>query len=540
MKQLITAKALWKGYDPTALPFDETVLGEEVEGRYTVRRVYFNGEATVDGCTRIYAQLYIPASFPNGASVALMNDIDAPFDTTYVNYLTEAGYTVLVLDYAGKRPDSRYTIYPRSLSKANYFTPDGDFLKITSSPKTSAWYVYACVMMRGYAYLRSRPDLDSNRVCLMGVRRGAFQVYKAASVLKNAACAVALFNSSFVPQMDLNSPDAMLFNTCLALGTYAPLVRIPTYMVESSNNHEDSLMHTGALYQASSDKCRLYIAEHSDNNLGSAQKEALLAFINGRCFTGREAAPPPQLTARNSDRALYYEIKVLRPEHVREVSLYYAYGKADAQYRNWKQLHLERISETEYIAKADVYLLKEETSAFASVRYDDGSAFSTPIITKVPMLMGVSAKAISRSRLVYDTEMGTDDWLITKLSDADGSISIVEGANGISGVTSSVNTLTTLKIGDVNTRGDRDSLLQLLIYSYGLQTLDIEVTCRVGTGYRTYSTMKKPEAYEEWSKITLSASEFKSPDGPMSGWDSAVSLTVSSENKLLINSLLWI
>ena len=124
--ELITAQALWKDYDLRALPLSETVLSIEHKERYTIEYIYFNGEATVDGCTRIYAQLYTPSSIPSGASVVLMNDVDEPFDTTYVDLLVSCGYTVLVVDYAGKRDEGRHTLYPQSLSYANYFGIDSE------------------------------------------------------------------------------------------------------------------------------------------------------------------------------------------------------------------------------------------------------------------------------------------------------------------------------------------------------------------------------------------------------------------------------
>ena len=107
----------------------------------------------------------------------------------------------------------------------------------------------------------------------------------------------------------------------------------------------------------------------------------------------------------------------------------------EGTYRNWSRLNLERVSEDEYITKADVYVLKDETSAFVSVRYSNGVILSSEIVTRVPYMMGVAAKEIVRSRLVYDVDMGVDDWLISSDCGGDGEISIKEGANGIEGVT---------------------------------------------------------------------------------------------------------
>lgn len=538
--EIITAQTLWKDYNPRNIPLGETVLNTEYTETYSVKHVYFNGEATGDGCTRIYARLYSPAAIPSGASVVLMNDIETPFDLTYIELLLGCGYTVLALDYAGKREGGRFTIYPETLKRANFFTADSGFYTLPSNPRLSCWYVYASVMLRGFVYLENQPDLDGNRICFFGVRRGAIQVYKAAYLMPEAACAVALFNSSVVEGLDLSSDDAMVYNACLASTTYAPLVKVPLYILESSNNHECSLFHTNALYKFASEQCRLYIADHSDNTLGSNHIKSLVSFINGLCFSHNSLPLRPELNARNSDRALYYEVRIFDPSELDSVKLYYSYGSAEGAYRNWSRLNLERVSEDEYIAKADVYLLKDETSAFVTAVYRNGLALSSEIVTKTPYLMGVAAKEIVKSRLVYDTDMGTDDWMITRGNGVSGEITVTEGANGIEGVTSSVNSITTLKIGDVHTCGAQDSLLQLLVYSRSMQTITIDVTCRTENGYAVFTAKKRPDTFGEWSKITLSADEFKSTEGPMVGWNNAVSITLDSEDELLINSLLWI
>ena len=124
--ELITAQTLWKDFDLRGLPLDETVLSTEIKEHYTVKYIYFNGEATTDGCARVFAQLYTPASIPTGASIVLMNDVSQPFDTLYVDFLCESGFTVLVVDYAGKRENGKYTIYPESMNYANFLGRKAD------------------------------------------------------------------------------------------------------------------------------------------------------------------------------------------------------------------------------------------------------------------------------------------------------------------------------------------------------------------------------------------------------------------------------
>lgn len=540
--ELITAQALWKDYDLRALPLSETVLSIEHKERYTIEYIYFNGEATVDGCTRIYAQLYTPSSIPSGASVVLMNDVDEPFDTTYVDLLVSCGYTVLVVDYAGKRDEGRHTLYPQSLSYANYFGEEGGFKLPLSAQeaKQSCWYVYATVMARAFVLLENREGIDKTKISFFGVRRGALNVYKAAYLVPEACAAVALFNSSCVDGIDDTLPEAMLYKTCLASGCYASQLKVPTYIVEGSNNSENSLFDTNELYKVASDECRFYIAEHSDNTLMPYQRRSVIAFLNTVCFSRNGLPQEPRLEAKNSDRSLYYEIKVDRTEEVETVKLHYFYGLETGAYRNWTRLNLQRVSESEYLSKADVYLHKQETSAFASVLYDNGLILTGEIITKTPYLMGVDETQVVRSRLIYDVDkMDSAGWFIMDKRGF-GEVTIEESEEGIKGVTSSVNSLTTLKIGDLHTCGDRDGSLQLLVYSAEEQNLTLEVVCRGENGYLKYECRKRPSSYGEWSKITLSYEDLRSEQGVMYGWNDAVSITVRSEKRLLINSLLWI
>ena len=539
--ELITAQTLWKEYNPRTLPLGESVLSLENRERYTIKHVYFNGEATADGCTRIYARLYIPASIPSGASVVLMNDIETPFDTTYINMLIDCGYTVIVPDYAGKRDGKgMFTIYPDSLSEANYYTRETGFYKLPTNPKTSCWYVYTTIMLRCYVYLESQTWLDKNRISFFGVKRGGLQVYKAAFVMPEAACAVTLFNTSYIPDgPDLNSNEAMIYNACLSNSQYTPITKIPLYAVESSNNRENSLFKTSDLIKVANDKVRFYIAERSDNTLSTEQRKNVMSFMNEKCFKHNVLPAPPEIDAKNMDRSLYYEVKVDAPDEIEDIKLYYSYGNMTGTYRNWSTLSLEKVSENEYITKADVYVLKAETSAFVSVKYTCGVTLSSEIVSRVPYMMGITSKEIVHSRLVYDVDMGTDDWLISSEL-GEGEIYMKEDGNGIEGVTSSINSLTTLKIGDIHTCGSRDSLLQLLVFSKTIQTLRIKVTCKSEDGYKSYSCSKHIESYDEWAKLTLSVEEFKSPEGSMDGWDEAVSITVNSESELLINTLLWI
>lgn len=536
--ELVTAHQLWSDYDPYALPFNETVLKEEKFDGYTVKQIYFNGEASSNVVARVYARLYTP-NRTNGKAVVLMNSIKDEFDETFVFYLTAMGFSVLVTDYSGKKVNGKYTIYPEQQSYANYNSVKSNFHNLNFvDPKKTCWYSYACVMIRGYCYLEK--VCGFSEIGLFGIKEGGFQVYKAGLKLPSALFAIALFNSAKVEGINNESEEATLFNACLSSQTYATQLKVPTYIIESSNNREDSLETMSDTYGASSESVVMYIAEHSDNTLSSSQMHSLSSFIQDCVNKLPIKNTTPTINPIKSGKELYFEIKTPQGEQISKVDAYYCYGKNSGKYRNWIKLKLERISENEFIAKAKAYLLKEEVSAFVTITYASGYSVSSEVITKIPYLLGVSKKEIAKNRLIYEAEMGAEAWLVSKSNAVNAEIKVVSDEKGILGVTGSTNSITTMKIGDEFTAGESDSVLQVFLKSNEIQEIEIEVVCREDEHYASYSCVKQVNVTEEWIKITVSPEEIKSGNGTMSGWDDAVSITFNSQKQLFINSLLWI
>ena len=134
------------------------------------------------------------------------------FDDTYSDLLIKCGYNVLVVDYAGKTDGELYTIYPFSLEKANYNVFPETITELPDNPKQSCWYVWATLMMRGITFLEAQPEITKGKISVFGVKMGAFQIWKTAYLCKDLACGVALFNSGYVPELNLDGmKDSVAF-----------------------------------------------------------------------------------------------------------------------------------------------------------------------------------------------------------------------------------------------------------------------------------------------------------------------------------------
>ncbi len=535
--ELVTAHRLWRDYDPYALPLDETVLSETRADGYALEEVYFNGQATDDGRSRIFARRFIPDEHV-GAGVVLSAEDDYE---TYALALVSHGYEVLAVDFAGRREGSPYTIYPKSMEYANLYSDESNFDKLPDHPERSAHYAYACVLLRGFAYLESK---KIEKIGFFGVKRGAFAVYKAAFVATKAKFAVALYNSAYIPSLNLTSAEETVWGACLDNGGYAPALTVPTYAVVGSNDPDDALAAVSELHEASSDSVYMFVDAHRSSSLDSDAKSSVFAFIE-HCVRDYSFTPAtPLLSARASERRLYYEVKTDSPDRVKDVRLYYSYGDETGEYRNWIRLPLERISESEYLVQPDVYLVSSPVMAFVNVYYEDGRILSSDLVTRIPRSLGITASEFSKSRLVYDVENGDGGWIAGGAAvpgDESPELKIEKCASGIEGLRSETNDLSTLAVGDVHTRGERDGTLQALVYSPEFQTLNVEVTCKLGaSGYKSYSALVPVSSFGEWSKLVLPANVLRSGDGVMPGWDVAVRLRIISQSPLYVNTLLWI
>ena len=535
-----SVSSLWQGYDRKAIPLDTRVVKTFDEKKCTTEYVFFNGEATVQGCTRVFG-MYFRNKTPNGASIIVMNDVTAPFERKHVDLFLLRGYHVLLLDYAGKREDKGYyTVYPDSLSLANYYMDPDCVVKTSSRLKSTCWYVWTTVMLRGITFLESLPETNPGKINLFGEKMGAFQVWKTVYVEPNVCCGVALNNSGYIAK-PFDEDSSFFFQTCLDNINYAQQISVPVLIQVSTNANDNSMDYMNNLYTViKSSKCKFSISERSNDEIGFYQKDNIEIFMSYFNF-GKTVLPfYPEIKPRQTGHDLYYDVKVDESMEVEEIELLVSQGIENDAYKNW---HSYKMSATDvgYTAKVSVADNREEISAFVNVKYKNSLSVSSEIIKNIPLLIGVKNSPITRTRLLYTPEYGLDEWTSLKGMNVDEPIlKMRKGYLGIPGVSSLSNSLTTFKLGDPSFSGVNKSTLQILFYSKKNQTIIFTVTKQDGNSFTEYYYSTALFANSEWVKLDLSADMFKSMGGTLENWDNIVAFTVESEAQIIVNSLIWI
>jgi hypothetical protein len=533
---ILTPQQLWKDYDRKTLPLAASFLpgGACVGGSY--RYVYFNGEKTSDGVARVFAKFYEPDLSPATAArlktaVVVFDHPTRTVDAFDAGEYLSRGFAVLVVDYAGADGDKeRFTLYPKSLSYANYPQADLEGLH-DSDPTGSCWYVWTTAALRAVTFLENAGY--QNRFGI-GIGYGGPHVWKLCYFEDTLRAGAVFFSGPAADNASLSHKAA------IGAPAYASLIKAPVYLQITSNEQNGSLDFMSALYEQaalnSPAGAHLSISERANRVVDPDRADNAARWFE-LILDGKKLPPAPVVSPKNSDARLYCSVVTPNPEQIAAVALYVAHAQKNSAFRNWRAEPLQTVGEGEYLAQIAVPTPKEPVYAFVNVRYQNGICVSSAVSSVVPAALGVSAATLNFKRLIYDSTLGLSDWMV--LYNPGGKsvrLSLEKGPFGLEGIYSPSGLLSTFRLADPQYRGKSDSVLQLTLYSGAAQTVSFHIT----VGERKYTAKRELAAAEAWSKQSFSPNDFKSQTGGLSDWDGVLTFEIESASKLLVNSALWV
>lgn len=535
--EVLTPQLIWKGYDASVLPLATTVLSDEKTENARVITAYFNGSTTPDGIVRVFARCILPNSRKKLPAVIYMGDAYKSVMEIDPSFYTERGYAVILPDYAGHRDDDyRHTLYPIPMSYAN-FTPDC----LTTAPKDirlNCWVIWAQIAMRAITFAASFDEIDSEHVALVGESISQTTVIKAAAVDSRISCAVTKFS---VGNTGKKISDRLRLVSLLD-SSYASMIKVPMLTLLASNEQDGSVDRLSDVYSLISKESgsRLSISEHANHVIGFKQQNNEELWLKYYLKNEGDIPEQPTIIAEEKDRNFCY--KITAPTG--EAELFVSQGVTNGAIRYWKKTPLKKIRKGEYTAKVNIFDVRQPVYAFVNVKAGGGMSVSSPILAKVPALLGVKQIPAVYKHIIYSTEMGTDGWIANSPLAHTGSVSIIKGPFGIEGISSDVGTLSTFRFSDAGSYGKSSSLLQFLLYSTKEQDVKFTVlTFKEENGekqYAEYSFTSFVNPADNWKKFTLQASEFKSPYSFCSGWSEVAELRIDSDYPVALASVIWV
>lgn len=508
------------------MPLDTSEIYRAETDFGTEKRVYFNGEATAVGCTRIYARLLIPREKADKLVLFMPAPEQDIHSVDFSSFLNN-GWAVLAVDYAGNVFDRmRFTIYPNALSFANY--NHDNLYAASSSPQKTCWYVWTAVCLRALTFAESE---NYKKVAIVGMGLGASNTFRAAALSSFPVCAVSVFSPGFFPFSD----DPELMNTSISLNVtgYAPMLKIPFLQLCCSNDSDSSLDSISELIEQCSNKGSLYIMPRANKVFSSNIHNDLMIFLS-KHFDGdtENLAPHFDFTISGATNKMYFSVKCA--DNIEKISLYVSHAITNPTYRNWRAVQLEKVGENEFMGYTEIYHADEPVYSFVTLETSDGFMYGSTVNKKIPSQLKIKPVPIIKKRLIYDSDMGVDDFFSLGF---DYIPAIKEGPFNISGISANKG-FCTYKLGDIAFRGERDSVLQFLMFSPVNQKVKFSVTD--GELFNSYTCEKNISPDTDWTKIMISPSDLKSDEGTLDGWDKAIFLRIDAEEEILISSLLWV
>ena len=524
--EITSPGSLWKGYDVSALPFNESTLSEKTEGGAAIREFYFDGHTTADG--RVRAYIRIAQNEAAKGVVLYLPDTTGDYNDKIVQTLFDYGYTVAVLDYLGTSETGRYTLYPKSLAHCN--ERGAKSFEVTGETQYSRWFIWTCLTRRAVKLLAKL--YDDKKIFAVGDGIGGNIVYRLAAFDDGVTSCVTL--SNIIPIVNGSGNLIINYRASLESSAYASICRVPLFMAVCSNAEDGSLDAMSELAGNTASLSKFRIIER--------------ALSGGICAVYPEidkffSTPPnnviiPEIKASNSQNNLYFNITLkskdgtpIDEERKFEVKLFVSFCIEEARFRNWMSIPALSLGERVYMANINVCNDNKHIHAFVNLIDENGYIQSSQLLTVLPKSIGITAKPGVEHRKIYDGSMGVDGWT----SRDGGKVKSVNGPFDIAGVSSESNSLLIFKLGDPLFKVMSDSNLQVMV-SGKPQNLTIKVADKT----TTYAAQVYIPSSDNWHKFSLSLMNFKGPNGPLGNWSQIMMLEFVSEDQITVGSVLWV
>ncbi len=569
---ILSAVALWKKFNTTD-PLNVSEWGGEESDRRFFSHVAYSGHSMPDGRVRIYAEFGRPNGNAKVPAVLLLPDAGQPLDNELICHFVDKGYAVLMPDYSGKsneKDDGELrTIYPPSLSYANYDTARGLTELDGCGAEETCWFEWTYVALYSIEYLKTREDISS--IGIVGIRKGGEIAWKA-MLSPDVKCGVPInavgWQSSrnaakFGDNPDINlSTERHAYIAGVESQSYAPFVKCPVLMlcaIRDKNYDCDRAYDTYTRIGCKDGNAIVYCPD-SGSCIGPYGLTDMDLFLE-KNLKGREIYLPESLNVslKEDGDELIVEVEGDEEGLLSEVGVYYAEADVSTKsaYREWQCIYRTdgktegaEVKDGKTSCRVTPYSGAPAVYVYAYARYLNGFKITSRIAAKKRSNV---SKIPVKNRMLYQGE-SLDCFSVADYEEYSvGGIflerealpKLLRGYGGITGAYS-VGGIQTYKIASPQFVPDENALLQFNAYFFedGELTVSVE-TADVNEGEERYTCIVPVKGGGKWKRIVLKAADLKSEKStaPLTSFSSGKSLLFDSENEgkeYAITNIIWL
>lgn len=564
---IVSAVSLWKKFK-LKTPLDASEWGIEEKDGKIFSHVSFSGHRTTDGVVRIYAQFSRPKGSEKRPAILLLPDAGELLDRELMDYFVDKGYAVLTPDYSGKMKKDKEgtlrTLYPASLSYANYEKADLYEMKETEAEKT-AWFEWTYVALFALEYLKSRAEVGP--IGVVGIRKGgdiAWQTMLSPSVKcgipVNAPgwrsfLNVAKFGEDTVHNM---SDETRRYIAAVEAQSYAPYVKCPVLMLCALRDKEIDCDRAYDTYSriGNTDENALVYSVDTEACIGPNALIDMDLFLE-KNLKGREIYIPDTLNVSLSENKNGLLVKVEGDKEgiLQEVGVYYAEADVSTKsnYRDWRCIYKtdgSSVKNNEIQLEVKPFAGAKAAFVYGYAKYINGFRVMSKIVGK--RLSSHNAMAIKSRKLFSGSE--TDCFGVAEYKEYSvGGIFLertsvpktIKGYGDINGAFS-VSGIKTYKISSPKYVPDENALLEFDVYAKTDETVFVSIeVADVKTEIERYTCPIPVKGGGKWKRIILKPGDFKGEtySQPLKSFKDGNSLLFDcerEEGEFAVANILWL
>ncbi len=560
---ILTPSALWKKFNlPESV--GANIVQEQNIDDIIISKLILEGRSLKDGKVSIYAELMRSKQTTIGPAILLVEEFAIDNCSKLAKDLVSKGYTVLMVDLAGfTQGKADYTLYPLSVSYANYETAKENLYSIKKDAKSTCWYEWCAVMKYAIKYLKDLPFVT---------KVGAFGVSKIATALWQVigsdfsldATVIALnygwigykgiykFGGKPEPQFD----DKMYqFIAGIDSQSYALHIKTPTLLLCATNDNDfevDRAQDTMSKIPETTYRA-MHISENNTDRINNAGYiNALMFFDKYLCDTNVDMPKESDIKCDIENGKIIFEVQTDKecPVKIDKVEIFVAEEKINPALRCWQKIDAKKCEEGKYIADYSPYSGAEIIFAYANIEYKNRLKLSTNILSKRFAIDQV--ENTFKSNILYSSRVknahsifapATPSIKCTKNIDLvdRGIVREKKGPMGIVGATCSGGLLT-FAMANSKYQPKDGSMLMLDVYTKEQTNITIKLISDYFGNKIEYFVKTKILGGDVWHNVMIEMNKFKTKEGMvLKSYAKIEALEISvDEGEYLINNALWI
>ena len=558
---ILTPNAIWKGFKAER-PFGVESVNSYSRGGIKYVELIIEGRKIGEEVVEISALLAASDRTDGSSGVLILNDLQLGMDIKLVEDLAKKGYTVLAVDLAGKAESKeKFTVYPESVSYANYNEVKDSLFTVKGDVSGTCWYEWTCVAR--YALAVMKDCFDIKKVGGIASRESATVLWQVAGTDEKLDCAVFLLNAGWAgyrgvykfggkvePQFD---DDMYKFIAGVEPQAYAMHVNCPTLMLSATNSNVydfDRAYDTVSRISEKVYRAVHYSVSYRNRVSSEAYKNSTLFFesflkVDKTVYLPNE----PEIKCEIENGKIVFDVEVSETE-LKRVHVYVSEEITDPSIRSWQRLSKRvRVRDGVYRFEYAPYPQSGIVTAFAKVTYNNEFSLCTNVIAKrfkeneINPAYKINVLYTSREEdleSVFGVAAIEGMSGVASLSDKK-IIKLKKGPMGIEGIYSEYG-LVTFKVGAKRFLPMDGAMLMMDVYAKEKSVLSVKLISDYAGNKIEYIARANVLGGDVWHNVQLDMNKFKTEEGmSLKSYEKINAVEFNVEGtEYLINNVLWV